>query len=192
MKKFILILVSLIWLFLAGGLRAWADYDETLKSVEENIAGFKERKAALVTQQKELVKQFQANPSLDVYRQIEKLRGDMKTIERHIRSCSAALVVAQLAGSYSGMLQEMSKDSNLLYAGLNVISSVASAGKWIFGVSNEDLYGSSWQEAESYSKNIIAEARAIREESQDILKALDQVNAILQANGSSEEMVTLS
>lgn len=155
--------------------------DDPVQMVEAQIQYSKERFAGFKSELSKALDQMAQAPSAETLVRINGLREKVQKEKGVLGNLQLALRDAKASQSWSAIVEDMAKNSDLISAAVTTVSYVYGAGKWIIGASNEDLYGPSWQEVEGFNAKLTAEARAIREESQALFKSLDKVKAMIES-----------
>jgi len=184
-------LVRFVLLFLLL-VPAAADADDQVAMVQGQIQMAQERLAAYQGELSSTLSLLQKNPSEATFQKIRDLQDRIRRQGNVVDTLRMALQDARAAQSWSALMSDMAKSSTILGLGADIGVSVYQSGKWIFGATDDEIYGESWQQVESYNAKLVAEARAIRDESKAILGALDQVKAQLNAGGSEEQLRSLA
>ena len=166
--------------------------DDQVAMVQGQIQMAQERLAAYQGELSSTLSLLQKTPNEAGFQKIRDLQDRIRRQGNVVDTLRMALQDARAAQSWSAMVSDMAKSSTILGLGADIGVSVYQAGKWIFGATDDEIYGESWQQVESYNAKLVTEARAIREESKSILGALDQVKAQLNAGGSEEQLRSLA
>ncbi|MDD5613877.1 MAG: hypothetical protein PHQ54_02255 [Candidatus Omnitrophica bacterium] len=165
------------------------------QDVEQTVlAQIEYTKQRMAEHRKELsdtLAQFAKNPTPELYSRINKLQSNVAKENNILSSLGVALRDARAAKSWWALVEDMGKESTLISAGASVVSSVYDAGKWIFGPTQEDIFGESWQEAEALHAKMVNEARKIREESRAIAAGLVQIDSIISSGSGTEALNNL-
>lgn len=171
---------------------AAARADDQVAMVQGQIQMAQERLAAYQGELSSTLSLLQKTPSDATFQKIRDLQDRIRRQGNVVDTLRMALQDARAAQSWSAMVSDMARNSTILGLGADIGVSVYQSGKWIFGATDDELYGENWQQVESYNAKLVAEARAIRDESKAILGALDQVKAQLNAGGSEEQLRSLA
>ncbi|MBF0253972.1 MAG: hypothetical protein HQL11_02455 [Candidatus Omnitrophica bacterium] len=183
------LLGTMVFLMLGTGTSQAADQVQMVKDqIQDARSRLAEDKAKLL----ELSTRFQKTPDASTYGEVIALRERIQKRQNVVSLLNAALRDARAAQSWTALVQDMVKESTVLSAGANALSVVYSAGSWIFGASDEEIFGQSWQETESLNARLVEEARKVREESRMILGALSELNKQIQSGQSSDEISRLA
>lgn len=166
--------------------------DDQVAMVQGQIQMAQERLASYRQELNSTLSLLQKTPSDASFQKIRDLQNRIQRQGNVVSTLHLALQDARDAQSWSALVSDMAKNSTILGLGADIGVSVYQAGKWIFGTTDDEIYGENWQQVESYNAKLVAEARAIREESKAILGALDQVKAQLNAGGSEEQLRSLA
>lgn len=181
-------LVLLLLLWITPAPRA----EDQVAMVEGQIQMARERLTAYRGELASALGQLQQNPGEATFARIRELQDKIQRQGNVVSNLQLALQDAQAAQSWSALISDMVRQSSVLSAGADVAVSVYQAGKWIFGASDDEIFGESWQQVESYNARLVEEARKIREESRAILKALDQIKGKIDGGGSADELRPLA
>jgi len=166
--------------------------DDQVAMVEGQIQMARERLAAYRGELAATLSQLQKNPSKATFSKVRELQDKIQRQGNVVSNLQLALQDARAAQSWSALIADTARQSSLLSAGADVVVSVYQAGKWIYGVSDDEIFGESWQQVESYNARLVEEARKIRDESRAILGALDQIKGKIDAGGSADELRPLA
>ncbi|MFA6600801.1 MAG: hypothetical protein WC352_02505 [Candidatus Omnitrophota bacterium] len=171
----------------APGFGASAEEETVQKQIEFTRERIQKHKAELSA----LYGQFAANPSAEVFSKTQLLQVNIQKERGILGNLDLAMRDARAASSWTAMLDDMAKESTLISAGATALYSVASAGKWIFGASQEDIFGESWQNAEHLNANLSNEAKSIIEESGAVRKALSQIQGKVDSGAAPADVEAL-
>lgn len=171
---------------------AAARADDQVAMVQGQIQMAQERLAAYQGELSSTLSLLQKSPNDATFQKIRDLQDKIRRQGNVVDTLRMAMQDARAAQSWSALVSDMARNSTILGLGADIGVSVYQSGKWIFGATDDEIYGESWQQVESYNAKLVAEARAIRDESKAILGALDQVKAQLNAGGSEEQLRSLA
>jgi len=135
------------------------------------------------------VNQMATNPSQSAYAGLQRAKTRAQGIEKFLETLKDEARKARAYESWSGQIMMMAEDSALISAAVDAATGVYDAGKWIFGATDDDIYGENWRQLEEWSRELVAEAQDIRVESKAIAEALRQLESSKDASGLKSELV---